>query len=93
MESCFLFCKFRKYTKFIHIINHILTSIQNLGRDKIELKIISIQEINGSYFAYLPKIWVQSSGIQKGDKMVWTVDEGDHKTLHLKKKMGDKNVL
>lgn len=55
----------------------------------MELKTVSIQELNGSFFAYLPKFWVQSSGIKKGDKIVWTIEEGDHNTLHLKKGNGD----
>jgi hypothetical protein len=55
---------------------------------KIELKKVSIQELNGSFFAYLPKFWVQNSGIKKGDKVVWSVEEGDHKTLTLKKFKG-----
>lgn len=54
----------------------------------MELKTVSVQEINGSYFAYLPKIWIQDSGIVKGDKVVWIMEEGNHKTLKLKKKMG-----
>lgn len=52
----------------------------------MELKTVSIQELNGSFFAYIPKTWVLSSGIKKGDKIVWIVEEGNHSTLILKKK-------
>lgn len=52
----------------------------------MEIKTVSIQKLNGSYFAYLPKFWVQDSGIEKGDKIVWSIEEGNHETLQLKKK-------
>lgn len=52
---------------------------------KIELKRMSIQELNGSFFIYLPKFWVLSTGMKKGDIIVWSVEEGDYKTLQLKK--------
>lgn len=51
----------------------------------MELKTVSLQELNGSYFAYLPKMWVKQSGLKKGDKVSWTIEEGDLKTIHLKK--------
>ena len=51
----------------------------------MELKTVSLQELNGSYFAYLPKMWVKQSGLKKGDKISWIIEEGDHHTLHLKK--------
>ena len=49
----------------------------------MELKTVSIQKINGSYFAYLPKIWVENCGIKKGDKLTWIISEGNHEELIL----------
>lgn len=66
------------------IIKTILTSIWNKGGFIIELKTVSIQKINGSYFAYLPKIWVQNCGIEKGDKLTWSISEGNHEELILR---------
>lgn len=56
-----------------------------LKEEKMKLKTVSLQELNGSYFAYLPKMWVKQSGLKKGDKISWIIEEGDHHTLHLKK--------
>ncbi len=50
---------------------------------KILLKTVSVQELNGSFFAYLPKVWVTNAGIQKGDKISWIIEEGDHRTLKM----------
>lgn len=59
----------------------------------MELKIVSLQELNGSYFAYLPKIWVKNLGIKKGDKIKWTIREGAHETLILEiAEKGDDHV-
>lgn len=55
----------------------------------MKLKTVILQKLNGSFFVYLPKEYAEEN-LQKGDKMVWSVDEGDHKTLHLKKLMGVK---
>ncbi|NMO09506.1 hypothetical protein [Methanobacterium subterraneum] len=47
------------------------------------MKTVSVQELNGSFFAYLPKVWVTNAGIQKGDKISWIIEEGDHRTLKM----------
>lgn len=50
----------------------------------MKLKMVILQKLNGSYFVYLPKQYAEEN-LLKGDKMVWSVEEGDHETLHLKK--------
>lgn len=54
----------------------------------MKLKVVSLQELKGSYFVYLPKQYAKEH-LKKGQKMVWTVDEGNHNILHLKKSIGD----
>lgn len=56
---------------------------------KMKLKVVSLQKLNGSYFVYLPKQYAEEN-LKKGDKMLWTIEEGDHNTLHLKKVNGEK---
>ena len=59
---------------------------------KMRLKIVSLQELRGSYFIYLPKQYAEEN-LKKGDRMVWEVEEGNHDILHLKKlELGDKHV-
>ena len=52
----------------------------------LDLRVVNIQEVNGSCFIYIPKIWVNLMALKKGEKMVWSINEGDHETLHLTKK-------
>lgn len=54
----------------------------------MRLKVVSLQELRGSYFVYIPKQYAVEN-LEKGDKMVWIIEEGDHNTLHLKKEHGD----
>lgn len=55
----------------------------------MDLKIVSLQELNGSYFVYLPKIWVKNLGMEKGDKITCIVEEGSHEKLILKRENDD----
>lgn len=52
----------------------------------MELRIVNMQEANGFCFIYVPIVWIKTMSIKKGDKMVWSVNEGNHDTLHLTKK-------
>ncbi len=54
-------------------------------RKNMELKTVNIQENNNSCFVYVPKAWINSMKLKKGDKMVWNLDEGNHDILYLKK--------
>lgn len=51
----------------------------------MKIKSVKLQECKDSFFLYVPKVWINEQGIIKGDKMIWTIDEGDHSILHLKK--------
>jgi hypothetical protein len=62
-----------------------IIGIISYGGITIELRVVSVQELNGSYFAYIPKIWIKDAGIQKGDKIAWIIEEGNHQILQLKK--------
>nr|WP_255590955.1 AbrB/MazE/SpoVT family DNA-binding domain-containing protein [Methanobacterium spitsbergense] len=57
----------------------------------VKLNNVSVQEVKGSFYIYIPKIWVKEMNIKKGDKLSWNVKEGNHKSLILKIN-GDKNV-
>ena len=50
----------------------------------MELKVVTIQEINGSHFVYIPKAWAKEMNLKKSDKVSWILKEGDHKSLILK---------
>lgn len=50
----------------------------------MKLKVVSLQELRGSYFIYLPKQYAEEH-FKKGDKMVWEIEEGNHDILHLKR--------
>lgn len=52
----------------------------------MKIKEVRVQDNRGSCYIYIPKIWATELGIEKGSKMVWILDEGDHQTLHLKHK-------
>lgn len=67
--------------------------MNNIWGDKINLKKMNIHEIKGSFFVYIPKIWVKQKNLKKGDKVVWSIEEGDHNTLHLRKVNGYKSCL
>ena len=54
---------------------------------------MNIHEIKGSCFVYIPKLWVMQGHLKKCDKVIWSINEGDHSTLHLKKENGDKKCL
>lgn len=56
----------------------------------MELKTMKIHEIKGSCLVYIPIVWVRRENLKKGDLVIWTVDEGNHDTLHLKKKLENK---
>lgn len=60
----------------------------------MELKTVNMQETNNSCFVYIPKVWIKLMCLKKGDKMVWSINEGNHETLHLTKKFmeGDEPV-
>jgi len=58
----------------------------------VELKNVSVQEVKGSYFVYIPKIWAKQMGLKQGSKMQWILNEGNHEILHLKKEIEVKNV-
>ncbi|EKF86850.1 AbrB/MazE/SpoVT family DNA-binding domain-containing protein [Methanobacterium formicicum] len=51
----------------------------------VELDTMKIQKTNGSYFVYIPKVWVNAMDLKKGDKLIWSVEEGNHGILILKK--------
>ncbi|MGP8024559.1 MAG: hypothetical protein ACLQG5_08785 [Methanobacterium sp.] len=50
----------------------------------MRLKVVTLQKLRGSYFVYIPKQYAEEN-LKKGQKMVWSVDEGNHNILHLKK--------
>ena len=52
----------------------------------MELRTVNMQEANGSCFVTIPIAWIKMMSLKKGDKMVWSVNEGNHDTLHLTKK-------
>lgn len=51
----------------------------------MELGMVKVHETKGSCFVYIPKVWVKKMDLKKGDKVAWSIEEGDHKTLKLKK--------
>ena len=51
----------------------------------MKLKTMKIQDCKGSCIVYIPKIWASEMGLKKGDKVTWSIEEGDLKTIHLKK--------
>lgn len=53
----------------------------------MKLKTMKVQECRGSCIVYIPKSWAKQMNLKKGDEVVWTLDEGDHSTLHLKKEL------
>lgn len=53
----------------------------------MELKAMNVHEVKGSCFVYIPKAWVNLMQLRKGDMVVWSVKDGDIKTLQLKKKL------
>jgi len=55
----------------------------------MELKKMKVHEIKGSCFVYIPKVWVYQKNLKKGDKVIWSIQEGDHETLILKKFDGE----
>lgn len=44
-----------------------------------------VHEIKGSCFVYIPKALVSLENLHKGDKVIWSLQEGDHRTLLIKK--------
>lgn len=46
---------------------------------------MNVHQVKGSCFVYIPKVWVKQEGLKKGDKVVWSIEEGNHRTLKLKK--------
>lgn len=56
----------------------------------MKLKTVNLQELRGSYFVYIPKEYAEEY-LEKGDKMVWSVDEGNHEVLHLQREGGNIN--
>ena len=57
----------------------------------MELNSVSVQEVRGSYFVYIPKPWAKEMNLKKGSKVSWSLKEGDHRSLILKVKE-DKDV-
>lgn len=57
----------------------------------MHLNNVSVQEVKGSFYIYIPKLWAKEMNLKKSDKLSWIVKEGDHKSLILKIK-GDKDV-
>lgn len=51
----------------------------------MDLSTVTIHEVKGSFIAYIPKPWIRQMKLKKGDKITWSVDEGDHEALILKK--------
>lgn len=52
----------------------------------MNLKIVTIQKVGNSFVIYLPITWARAMNLQRGDKVVWCMEEGNHETLHLKRK-------
>jgi hypothetical protein len=50
----------------------------------MELMSVKLQKSKGSYFAYLPKIWVKAVGLEKKSKLTWYLNENEHGKLILK---------
>lgn len=46
---------------------------------------VKIQKSKGSYFIYLPKTWVQGMELEKGNKLVWNLNENKHEQLVIRK--------
>lgn len=51
----------------------------------MELNKVNVHETKGSFFVYIPKIWVKQMNLKKGDKMSWNIKEKSHETLELRK--------
>ena len=51
----------------------------------MKIKMVKIQKSKGSYFIYLPKTWVQGMELEKGNKLVWNLNENKHEQLVIRK--------
>jgi bifunctional DNA-binding transcriptional regulator/antitoxin component of YhaV-PrlF toxin-antitoxin module len=49
------------------------------------LNTMKVHSVNESCYVYIPKVWVALENLKKGDTIIWSVNEGDHRTLLLKK--------
>jgi hypothetical protein len=52
------------------------------------LKIVKIHKIKNSFVIYLPITWARNMKLENGDKMIWSIDEGQHDILNLEKENG-----
>lgn len=59
---------------------------------QMEIKEVKIQKSKGSYFIYLPKAWVNCMKLEKGNELVWDLNENEHEKLVVRKYGGDKYV-
>lgn len=59
----------------------------------MKLKIVTVHETKGSFLAYIPKAWAKEMDLKQGDKVSWSIPEGDHETLQLKKVKVDNNGI
>jgi len=51
----------------------------------MKLRTMKVQECKGSCVVYIPKVWASEIGLKKGDEVIWSMEEGDFETIHLKK--------
>ena len=56
----------------------------------MELKKVTIHKVKDSFMVYLPITWGREMNLQKGDQVVWYIEEGDFERIHLKKEKGVK---
>ena len=59
--------------------------MQPLRIGNMELKKVRIQKSKGSYFIYLPKTWVKGMELEKGNILVWDLNENKHEQLVIRK--------
>jgi bifunctional DNA-binding transcriptional regulator/antitoxin component of YhaV-PrlF toxin-antitoxin module len=58
--------------------------------DTMELKKVTIHKVKDSFMVYLPITWGREMNLQKGDQVIWYIEEGDFERIHLKKEKGVK---
>lgn len=51
----------------------------------MKIKTVKIQQSKGSYFIYLPKTWVNGMELEKGNELVWDLNENEHDKLVVRK--------
>ena len=59
----------------------------------MELNTVTVHEVKGSFIVYIPKVWAKQMNLKKGDKITWSVPEGNHEILILKKVVNNENYV